>query len=164
MHLIDPKDKTQLWIVEDLGIEVRVKRVLESSDQQEQRLSREAVCRLFEYESWEALCRAKVKTATYQGWVGFGYRRSAYTTWLVYAYLRQHHLWRAQIDDIVRFSSQFSQHHEGSELASSSHDQLTQQVKKIGEKAFVGVHSFSSYADIEMTNWRELASNWKLDK
>ncbi|WP_047043328.1 hypothetical protein [Vibrio mexicanus] len=163
MHFLDPKDKTQLWKVEEQGPEFRVQKITQNFDECWQVLPREAVCQWFECENWQALYKLKVKTEPYNGWVGFGYRRSAYTTWLVYAYLRRHPVWRGKIDRMIEPSSCLSKNADGVEVVQCCIDDLTSRVKEVGEQAFIGLHSLSSYADVEMTNWRELTLNWQLD-
>ncbi|MGR5231457.1 hypothetical protein [Vibrio rotiferianus] len=151
INLLDPIDKKLLWRVKQLGGDFYIQKA-DSDDQNWQLETVEDICRYFGYSSWFTLKKAKLSTMPFKGWQGFGYRKSAYSTWLVHGYLTKNNDLNNKINQLFLVSQQLG--------SQPSLDSLSIKVQRIVEDAFQGISSFSSYADVEMVNWQELILKW----
>ncbi|MEH6452571.1 MAG: hypothetical protein V7782_05950 [Psychromonas sp.] len=150
--LLDPHDKTQLWEVKqhDNQYFYRAINDQEIGTWQEKKLKE--ICKPYGCGSWYSLQKHRINTSSFRGWKGFGYRKSAYSTWLVDSYFNKQ-------PQALKLKQQFARSDEFNQ--SQPHlPELQKQVRLLGINLFEDLHSFSSYGDFEIVNWREIAFNW----
>lgn len=156
--LLDPHEKNKLWQVKESDNTFYLREVVPGKQSSWKQQDIKTIVAPFSCGSWYSLQKQKLNTDKFRGWKGFGYRKSAYSTWLVDGYFNKQPQALALKTELLN-CTQFIKHQACLPNTDSLH-YLSNEVKTIGKIIFNGLNSFSHYGDFETVNWQEIALNW----